>query len=270
MASPSDNLAHSLEILKSLQDQGIVAIRTSNMSRAHRERLLRNGFIKEVMKGWYIASRPDEAPGESTAWYASFWGFCSDYLNARFNGEWCLSPKHSLSIHTGNWSVPKQLLVRAPKGGNKPISLLHETSIFDIRLALPDKQDLKTHDGIQIMSLPAALVSCAPGYFSAHAIEMRAALAMVSSASDILHRLLSGRHSKVAGRLAGAFRNIGRDTIAENIIETMRSAGYTVNENDPFEDKPSIIFTARQVSPYVNRLRMNWAAMREPEYCSLC
>jgi len=264
MPAPSDKLAQSLEALKELQDQGIVAIHTNNLTRTHRERLLKNGFIKEVMKGWYISSRPDESTTETTTWYASFWGFCSDYLNARFEDKWCLSPEQSLSIHSGNWSVPKQLLVRSPGGGNKPVCLLHETSIFDVRLELPDQQNLITIDGIQVMSLPAALVSCAPGHFSAHPIEMRAALAMVSSASDILHRLLSGGHSKVAGRLAGAFRNIGRDNIAENIIAAMKSAGYTVNENDPFEDKPSILFSVRGVSPYVNRLRMSWAAMREP------
>lgn len=264
MATPSDKLAQSLEALKVLQDQGIVAIRTENMTRTHRERLLKNGFIKKVMKGWYISSRPDEPTGESTAWYASFWGFCSEYLNTRFDNNWCLSPEQSLSIHSGNWSVPKQLLVRTPKGGNKPISLLHETSVFDVRLELPEKKDRTTKDGVQIMSLPAALVSCSPRHFSSNPIEMRAALAMISSASEILHRLLKGEHSTVAGRLAGAFRNIGRDNIAENIIETMKSAGYTINENDPFEDKTSIIFSAREISPYVNRLRMSWAAMREP------
>jgi len=264
MATPSDKLAQSLSVLKNLQDQGIVAIRTSNMTRTHRERLLKNGFIKEVMKGWYIPSRPDEPAGESTAWYASFWGFCSGYLNARFNDQWCLSPEQSLSIHCGNWSVPKQLLVRAPKGGNKPTSLLHDTSIFDVRLELPNKQNIQTKDSLQIMSLPAALVSCAPSHFSSHPIEARAALAMILDSSEILHRLLSGGHSKIAGRLAGAFRNIGRNNIADNIIETMKSAGYIVSENDPFEGTQSIIFHAREVSPYVNRLRMSWAAMREP------
>ncbi|VAW72012.1 hypothetical protein MNBD_GAMMA13-1402 [hydrothermal vent metagenome] len=124
MATPSDKLVQSLEALKSLQDQGIKAIRTKNMTRTHRERLLKNGFIKEVMKGWYISSRPDEPTDESTAWYASFWGFCSDYLNSHFEDKWCLSPEQSLSIHSGSWSVPKQLLVRSPKGGNKPICLL--------------------------------------------------------------------------------------------------------------------------------------------------
>lgn len=155
------------------------------------------------------------------------------------------------------------MLVRTPKGGNKPTPLLFDTSIFDVRLGLPDKQDLKTIDGIRVMSLPASLVRCSPRHFSAHAIEMRATLAMVPNASDILYRLLSGGHSKVAGRLAGAFRNIGNDNIADNIIATMKSAGYAVNENDSFADKSAIIFTAREMSPYVNRLRISWAAMRE-------
>jgi len=264
MAMPSEKLAQSLQVLKSLQDQGMVAIHTNKMTRTHRERLLKTGFIKEVMKGWYISSRPDEPLGESTVWYGLFWGFCTDYLSVRFEDKWCLSPEQSLSIHSGNWNVPKQLLVRSPNGGNKPIFLLHDTSIFDVRLKLPDQQDIETVEGIFVMNLPAALVYCAPGYFSAHPIEIRAALAMVSSASDILHRLLRGGHSIVAGRLAGAFRNIGRHSIAENIIETMKSAGYTVNENDPFEDRAPIVFSAGEVSPYVNRLRMYWAAMREP------
>lgn len=43
----------------------------------------------------------------------------------------------------------------------------------------------------------------------------------------------------------------------------MRTAGYTVNESDPFEEKPSIPIGARETSPYVNRLRMMWGTMRE-------
>jgi hypothetical protein len=93
---------------------------------------------------------------------------------------------------------------------------------------------------------------------------MRAALAVVTDASEVLSRLLAGGHSTVAGRLAGAFRNIGRDQTADNIIANMRAAGFTVNEIDPFKDKPAISFPARETSPYVNRLRMMWEKMREP------
>ena len=108
MARPPEKLAQSLEVLRNLQTaEG--AIRARDLSRTHRERLLRNGFLQEVIKGWYIPSRPDEVKGESTAWYASFWRFCGAYLEARFGVRWCLSPEQSLSLHAGNWTVPGQL-----------------------------------------------------------------------------------------------------------------------------------------------------------------
>ncbi len=263
MASPADKLAESLVVLKELQDQGRVALRAGDMSRTHRERLLKNSFIKEVMKGWYIPSRPDEPIGESTSWYASFWAFCAPYLEERFGNQWCLSPEQSIDLHTGNWNVPKQLLVRSPKGGNKPTGLLHGTSIFDMRLELPPVSDTEIKDGLRIYSLPAALLNCSQAQFAAHPIEMRTALAMIQDASELLSRLLAGGHSVIAGRLAGAFRNIGRDRIADDIVGAMQAAGYTINEDDPFENKPEIAFGLRDTSPYVNRLRMKWAEMRE-------
>ncbi len=265
MVAPSEKLAQSLDVLKKLQDNGIVAIRTSSMTRTHRERLLKNGFIQEVMKGWYIPTRPDEQAGESTAWYTSFWHFAADYLNYRFGDEWCLSPEQSINLHTGNWTVPRQLLVRSPKGGNKPTNLLHDTSIFDLRLNIPDKlRNIETKDNLRIMSLPSALIACSPNQYINSPIETRSALSTVSDASDVLRLLLEGNHSTVAGRLAGAFRNIGRTKIADTILETMKSAGYTVNEVDPFKDKAAISFSRREVSPHVNRLKIMWEAFREP------
>jgi len=263
MSTPQDKLAQSLAVLKKIQAKGIVAIHTKNMTRTHRERLTNNGFIKEVMKGWYIPSRPDEPVGESTAWYASFWGFCADYFKSRFGKKWCLSPEQSLSIHSGNWTVPGQLLVRTPKGGNKPIFLLHETSIMDVRLNLPDDQEMESKDNIRIMTLTTALILCAPGYYSNNPVEARALLSMISDSSEILHKLLKGGHSIIAGRLAGAFRNIGRNAIADNIIEAMKAAGYSITEHDPFEEEPGILFSERELSPYVNRMRMSWVAMRK-------
>lgn len=264
MASPSEKLAHSLAALKELQDRDIVAIRTKDLTRTHRERLLKNGFIQEVMKGWYIPSRPDETAGESTAWYASFWHFAGDYLTARFGDKWCLSPEQSLSLHIDDWTVPCQLLARSPKGGNKPTSLLHNTSILDLRLEIPKQDDIETIDRLQIMNLSTALIACSPSQYAHRPIELRAALSSVTDASELLRKLLTGNHSTVAGRLAGAFRNIGRDKIADTIIETMRSAGHTIQESDPFADKTAIVLSSREVSPSVNRLKMMWEAFREP------
>ena len=221
------------------------------------------GFLREVMKGWYVPSRPDEAPGESTAWYTSYWGFCANYLTERFGTDWCLSPEQSLAVHTGDWTVPRQLLVRSPRGGNKPTDLLHGTSVFDARLKLPPAQDVETRNGLRVMTLGAALIAAGPGEYTARPIQMRAALAMIQDASDVLSGLLNGGHSKIAGRLAAAFRNVGRDQIAARIVATMRSANYTIQEADPFDDPP-VIFATREASPYINRLRLMWGAMREP------
>lgn len=263
MALPAEKLAESLAVLKKLQDEGRVALRSDDMGRTHRERLQRNGFIKEVMKGWYIPSRPDEPAGESTSWYASFWAFCAAYLDERFGEAWCLSPEQSIHLHTGNWSVPRQLLVRSPRGGNKPTGLLHNTSIFDMRLELPPVPDTETKDGLRVYSLPAALLGCSQAQFAAHPTAMRTALATIQDASEVLIRLLAGGHSTIAGRLAGAFRNIGRARTADDIIATMQAAGYTVSESDPFADPSPFVFSPRDTSPYINRMRMNWARMRE-------
>ena len=262
MATPAAHLASSLEVLKQLQDKGQVAIRASAMTRIHRERLLKNGFISEVMKGWYIPSRPDEQAGESTAWYASFWTFCANYLSGRFNNDWCVSPEQSLMLHAGDWTVPGQVLIRSPRGGNKPLSLPHGTSIFDVRLELPPAQDIEIKEGLRLFNLPSALVAAAPTHFASHPIPLRAALASIVDVSDVLGRLLEGGHSTVAGRLAGAFRNIGRTSIADNIMATMRAAGYTVNETDPFKGLPPMAFPLHETSPYVNRVRMTWDKMR--------
>ncbi|GAA4355565.1 hypothetical protein GCM10023165_47840 [Variovorax defluvii] len=66
----------------------------------------------------------------------------------------------------------------------------------------------------------------------------------------------------MAGRLAGAFRALGRDDVANQITSTMRAAGYTVHEASPFDRPPAALPGTRVESPYVQRLRLMWAEMR--------
>jgi hypothetical protein len=263
MPTPQEKLAGSIQALHDLQSRGVVAIRSSNLSRTDRERLVENGFLQEVMRGWYIPSRPDEAPGDSTAWYASFWDFCAAYLAERFGKEWTLSPEQSLSFQGGNRTVPVQLIVRTPKGGNKPTTLPHGTSLFDVRNAMPSEKEIVAFDGLQLFSVPAALVTVSVQFFRRASTDVRAAMATVKDASDVLALLLEGGHSTVAGRLAGAFRNSGQQRIADDIVKTMEKAGYTIRETDPFEDVPGIALPAREASPYANRIPLMWTAMRQ-------
>jgi fido (protein-threonine AMPylation protein) len=265
MASPPEKLAQSLEILHRLQNaNGAAAIRAKDMTRTHRERLLANGFLREVMKGWYIPSRPDEVKGESTSWYASFWRFAAVYLETRFGSDWSLGPEVSLSLHAGNWTVPRQLDVRSPRARNKATHLPHGTSVLDIRAALPPPADRQEKEGLRLFSPETALIECAPAYFSSHATDARAALATIRDASGLLAKLLDGGHTTIAGRLAGALRNGGRGAMADEIVKTMAAAGYNVRETNPFGDGPPVALPVRERSPYVNRIRLMWQAMRGP------
>ena len=245
--------------------EGAAAIRARDLSRTHRERLLANGFLRDVIKGWYVPSRPNEIKGESAAWYASFWRFCAAYLGERFAAEWCLSPEQSLSLDAGNWTVPKQLVVRSPGARNRVTALPHGTSLLDLRAALPAAGDRVENEGLRMFSAESALIACSPSYFSRNSTDVRAVLAMILDASGLLARLLEGGHTVIAGRLAGAFRNIRRDRIADDMVKTMSAAGYDVRgKRDPFADSPSLVFAARETSPYVNRIRLLWQKMREP------
>lgn len=265
MPSPSEKLAESLEALHRLQRAGGgAAIRSRDMTRTHRERLLANGFLREVIKGWYNPSRPGEAPGESTAWYSAFWPFAAAYLESRFGPNWSLSPEQSLSLHAGNWTVPRQLMVRAPRARNRVTAFPHGTSVLDVRAALPAPANRQEREGLRVFSADAALIACAPSFFSNHATDIRTALATVRDPSRLLAGLLEGGHSTIAGRLAGAFRNIGRDSIADEIVKTMTAAGYIVRETDPFEDRPARALATRETSPYVSRIRLLWHTLRTP------
>ena len=259
----SHKLAESLAALHAVQARDIVAIRAADLTRTHRERLLKAGFLQPVIKGWYIAAAPDQSPGESSAWYACYWHFCAAYLRQRFSDDWCLSPEQSIALHTGNWSVPRQLLVRTAGNARNNVTVLpHGTSLLDIRTALPDAADITEIDALRLYTLPAALIACGPRIFTQHPTDMRAALSMLRDASEVLAGLLQGGHSTIAGRLAGALRNIGRSRIADDILAAMQAAGHAVREADPFTEPLELTLPAREVSPYVNRLRLMWQAMR--------
>lgn len=62
---------------------------------------------------------------------------------------------------------------------------------------------------------------------------MRTALALVRDSSEILKILVDTGQTVRAGRVIGAFRNIGRKDIADEIAATMKRIGYDVREETP-------------------------------------
>ena len=138
MATPREKFTAALLALKELQDQGIVVFQSVEFpNRIYREILLKNGFIKEVLKGWYISSDPGADFGDTTTWYSNYWDFCVKFLEFKYKDAWCISADQSLKLHAGDWSVPNQLLVRSPLGNNNPTHLPNNTSLFKYQSELP-------------------------------------------------------------------------------------------------------------------------------------
>jgi fido (protein-threonine AMPylation protein) len=263
MATPNEKLAASLTALRKLQKGGRRVLQSQELSRTDRERLLQNGFVQEVVKGWLISSNPGARDGDSTPWYASFWEFCARYSAERFGDEWCLSPEQSLLLHAENTVIPAQVIVHSPRGANNKVALPFGTSLYDLKQPqMPPAADLTVRDGLRLFSPAAAMVRVSEASFIGNPVETQVVLASLRDASELLRRLLDGGHSIVAGRLAGALRRIGRAGAADDIVSTMKAAGYDVRESDPFAGRAAVAPPPAAVAPIVGRMQTIWGSMR--------
>ncbi len=263
MPTPHERLAESLTALQALQKGGRRVIQSNELSRAHRERLLTNGFLQEVMKGWLISSSPGARVGDSTPWYASFWEFCARYCSERFDDEWHLSPEQSLLLLAENTVIPRQVVVYSPKGTNHNIELLFGTSLYDLKHGeMPSPSDVMVKNGLRLFSPSAALAKVPESFFSRQSIEAQLALGGLRDASDLLRVLLTGGNSVKAGVIAGALRRISRPELADEIVKAMKAAGYDARESDPFEPAQTFGILPVAVSPIVARMQAMWRSMR--------
>jgi fido (protein-threonine AMPylation protein) len=264
MATPNEKLAEALSALQALQAGGRRVFRSDELSRTQRERLLANGFLQDVMKGWVISSSPSARAGDSTPWYASFWEFCGEYCHDRFGDDWHLSPEQSLLLHAENTVIPAQVVVYSPKGTNNTMNLLFGTSLYDLKQAeMPAAADASVRDGLRLFSPAAALVKVPEAFFNRYPIETQVVLASMRDGSDVLRLLLDGGRSAKAGQIAGAYRRIGRGQIADEIVRTMKAADYDVRETDPFAPEQNFGPLPVAISPIVGRMQAMWGSTRD-------
>jgi hypothetical protein len=137
------------------------------------------------------------------------------------------------SARAENTVIPTQVVIYTPRGTNNVVKLLFGTSIYDLKQAeMPPAADGR--DGLRLFSSAAALLKVPETFFNRFPIESQVGLASIRDPSEVLRRLLDGGHSVVAGRIAGAFRRIGRLDVADEIVAAMKGANYTIRETDPF------------------------------------
>lgn len=265
MAQPNEKLAASLAALHDLQKQGQHVFRAGELSRIHRDRLVKSGFLQPVIKGWLMSASPSARPGDSTAWFASFWEFCVAYCTQRFGTNWHLSPEQSLLLHAENTVVPTQTIVYSRKGHNNTTKLPFHTSIYDLKQSqLPPRNQIVVRGGLRLFAPDAALLRVPESFLRRNPIEVQVVLSGITDVSNLLRMLLDGGHSAIAGRLVGGLRRVNKGEQADEILTTMKTAGYDVRESDPFAGEQRVFaISASEESPIVGRLKAMWAASRE-------
>ena len=267
MTSPTSpaqrRLTGALRSLKALQDRGQVVVQSEDLERRERESLVGAGFLRRVVKGWYLVSRPGDELGDTTPWFAAMRDFVAGYCKARFGNAWHVAPTYSMLVHTGATVLPRQVVVHTPFGGNKSLDLPGNCSLLPYRAELPPDDHVEVRGGLRVLTLPVALTRVSEHFFHTSSTDAQIALAGLPDASDLNRELLAGGRSIVAGRLAGALRAVGRPALADDVVGTMRAAGYTVQEDNPFSMAPPVLQMTRPASPYVHRLQLMWRTMRD-------
>lgn len=264
MASSGNRLAASISALNALRADGRRVFRSKELSRTHRERLLRNSCLDEIMKGWLVVADPVLQPDEPRRGPDPLWEFCALYCTARFGEEWHLSPEHSLLLHAGSQAPHRKIVIHSPKGANNEVAMRSGASIYDLKQkAMPPSDSIVVEEGLRLLSVPAALTRVSESFFARFPSEACSVLAGLPNSIEVVRLLLEGGHSSVAGRLAGAFRGVGRSEIADAIAAAMKSEGFAVRESDPFAPPPkypALLVPADDLSAQLHAL---WNGGRE-------
>ena len=266
MATHNEKLAISLQILKDLQTAGVQVLQASKhhtLSRVHRERLVKAGFMKPVLPGWYLLSRPEEQDGDSTSWYSNMEAFVAAYANSRFDRDWQLSAEQSLLRHSGETTLPKQMHIHAPKANNNVVRLLHGCSLFLYRgpLSMQTPNAVVNVNGLRLIAPEECLFRVAASFYELQPQAVQIALRR-ADINELARLVLKDGSTTVAGRLVGALRAVGRDDDAQLLLNTMQAAGHRLRVMNPFVAELRTIAGDRAESPYVQRIRMMWSDMR--------
>lgn len=261
MAQPFHKLlATSLRNAKKAANHQI--IKTDQLSRIDRERLLKANCLQKIIRGWYLFCTPGTDPGESTPWYASFWDFVRLYLTEKFGNDYCLAPEASLDLHLGKNYLSQQIVVLTKIGGNKILKLPHNTSILIYKDEIRFPKELTKIQGINVLPFEYALSKMTTTFYQQQPQEAEIALRMLASPEKILRYLLKDGMAQQAGRIIGALRHMGNNVFADTILTTMKAAGFSVTENNPFQKQPLLTNTSILKSPYSARIKTMWEQTR--------
>lgn len=255
-------LADSLTLLESIQTGGSTAIRSTYLTRTHKDRLLEFGFLRKVIKGWYRSSRPDAYDFDDSGWLAAYWDFMSEYLEHRFGENWCFSTEQSILLYAGNNTVPIQLIVRASVASNKITQFPYKTSLYEVKAQTASEEEVLILNGLRLFRPELALTSVREDFIHSHLTEVKTVLLSKLNEDLLLENLRMVNRIALSETLISILIDVGKTDFAKRIASSMNIDNMKRDSVASKGELPSSL-SSMTVSPYVNRIRLLWKSMRK-------
>lgn len=254
-------LANALSTLHGVIGTEGGVVKGSQLPTRDRALLVKQGFLREILKGWYFVADPLAEPGDTTPFYANFWEYLAAYLEDRFGSDYRLNAEQSVMCHAFCNTAPKQVSVMVGRKMSQMQPLIHGHSIA----IYPDTEKSGARvvvRGLRCMPLAESLVKTPPRVYRQNPKEIQIALATLSNPAEVA-ALVDANTAGVA-RVVAALDAVGRQPFSEEIRRQLAGVGMSLPRVDnPFDNIPLVIFGSRETSPLAARVHYLWARHRE-------
>jgi len=238
-------------------------VHSKNMKPKQQALLVKNGYLKPIIKGWYLldADLTAQETGNSALWFESLWSFMTQYLTNRFDNNYWLSPEASLDIHTDSNELHKQIVVFVENGTEDIIKLPLDMSIVVTR-AKEMPEGLIEYRGLKVYTLETALAKSVPRSFIVNPIGIQVAMRNANF-EKLTEALLRLQNIASAGRIIGAYDALTMRAESKKLETIMKGVFENIKVVNPFEIVPVILGVKRKESASASRIRVMWQNMRQ-------
>jgi len=238
-------------------------IKSSTLERQTREKLSTAGYLYEIMRGWYLLTKP-AGKGSSTLWFSHYWSFVSEYLNDRFDNDFCLTAESSLDLLSEQNIISRQVTIITKRPSNQTIDLPHDTSLLLYQNEKNFPKSFEKKNGLNFIPLNEAICRAQPNYFINNSLNTEICLKLIASPSDLSTILLKEQLVAAANRIIGAYLALNDDHSAQQIQADMLAAGIALNPINPFESQKLFLVNKPKLrSPHAGRISALWDKMRK-------
>ena len=261
--SDPDKLHRALTELHQVLGSERGVVRGPELNNATRVLLLKKGFLREILKGWYFVSDPTAEAGDTTPFFANFWEYLSKYLQERFGTKYCLTAEQSLLRHAQHNVVPQQVNVMLGVDQSQIQQLTYGRSLalYPGKRSFPSVGNVCMLDGLRCMTPPFTLVMLTPKAFQANARDVQVVLSTVTdpaAIAELVHINASG-----VARVVAAMRQIGRDDFADDVLKQLAGLDIPLLAvSNPFEGQVVHHLGAIPKAPLYARIQALWAEHR--------